>query len=536
MGDINQSRSIRWWPAPAVLILGLLCLAYIWGISGWMQSLRVNGTIFVAIGAVFLLLLWFLFFSRLRLKIRLIGLGGFAGLSLFLFGAVEVREVSGDVMPILAWSWTPKAGEGLADRSVTADGANAADASLGKDYPRFLGAQSAGVVAGIGLARDWQAKPPVEKWRIPVGAAWSGFAVKGGLAVTQEQRGETEMVTCYALASGALIWAHGDPQRFDTTVGGVGPRATPTIAGDKVYSVGALGLLNCLELATGKLIWQKNIAEDNDAEGPRWGYSCSPLVIAAPAVGPNASVGTGGSGPQAAGVLVVVSPGGPGGRSLAAYHAVDGSFAWAGGSAKPGYSSPQLATLAGAEMILIFNNGSVAGHHPGDGRVLWETPWPGDKPSVANPRCLSGDRVLVSAGYGLGAKMYRIVEKDNAFAAEIIYESPRLKAKFANFILRGDYAYGLDDGVLTCIDSATGERVWKKGRYGHGQLLLAGDLLLVQAEGGELHLLEAQPEAHKSLASVPALSGKSWNTFALAGNLLLMRNHKEAVCLELPLE
>jgi len=527
MSDAVESPKIRWWPAAVTLSLFLVGLIILWGLPDVTQAIRANGTLYGGIGVVFLLLLWFLFLSKLVLKIKLIGLGCLAALGLFLYSSVEIREVSGDVLPILAWSWTPRPDEGLANRSVTADGSSKAAATLVNDYPRFLGPHNTGEIQDIHLDRDWAGKPPVEKWRIPVGEAWSGFAVKGGLAVTQEQRGEAEMVTCYALASGELVWAHGDPRRFATTVGGNGPRATPTIAGDKVYSVGALGVLTCLELTTGKLIWQKDLAAEHKAEKPRWGYSSSPLVIAGP---------TAESESQTSGELVVVSPGGSDGQSLVAYHAASGVFAWAGGSARPGYSSPQLVTLAGAEMILIFNDGTVAGHDPADGRVLWEVPWPGGKACVANPRCLPGDRVLVSAGYGRGAKMYQITARDGVFGTEIIYESPRLKAKFANFVLRGDHAYGLDDGVLTCFALASGERVWKKGRYGHGQLLLVGELLLLQSEAGELHLLEAQPDAHKSLGSMPVLSGKSWNSMALAGNYLLMRNHKEAVCLELSLD
>jgi len=531
MHDSDLSLKIRWWPLAVILGLCPLSWAFIWSMSSWTQSVRVFMTIQSCLWTVFLLLLWFLFFSRLPLKIKLIGLASFTALSLFLVSAVEIRGVNGDVLPIRAWSWTPRADEGLASMPVTAEDGNIPEALSENDFPRFLGLHSTGIAADIDLARDWQTQPPQERWRIPVGAAWSGFAVKGGLAVTQEQRGESEMVTCYSLATGELIWAHGDPQRFATTVGGTGPRATPTIAGDKVYTFGALGLLNCLDLATGTLVWQRPVAEENGAEKPLWGYSCSPLVLTGAEMARADEKGV--TRPGAIGALVVVSPGGADGHSLVAYRAEDGAVAWADGSAKPGYSSPELARLAGAEMILIFNNGSVAGHHPGDGRILWEVPWPGDKPCVANPRCLPGDRLLVSAGYGLGSKMYRILKQGQVFTANLVYESPRLKAKFANFIVRDGYAYGLDDGVLTCMDTATGERVWKKGRYGHGQLLLADKTLLVQTEGGELLLLEARPDVPEVLASMPVLSGKSWNTFALAGNLLLMRNHKEAVCLEL---
>ncbi|MDJ0835002.1 MAG: PQQ-binding-like beta-propeller repeat protein [Acidobacteriota bacterium] len=524
MNDEIQSKTAGFRPVLYILGFLLAALGFIWGVIDWtQQSVKWLVSFYAIGGSVFVLLLWFFFFSRLRRKVKAIGLGVLIALGLFVYSAVDIREVDGDVIPILAWSWEPPADEALANRSITAEGRTTRNTRAGGDFPRFLGPDGTGTIENIDPASDWKTRPPREIWRIPVGAAWSGFAVKDGLAVTQEQRGEREMVTCYLLESGELVWAHGDPQRFATTVGGNGPRATPTIADGKVYSLGALGLLNCLDSASGKLLWQKDTAREHGAEKPRWGYSCSPLVIPA-------SESAGGR------TLVVVSPGGPNGRSLAAYDADNGDLVWTGGNAKPGYSSPSLVTLAGSPMILIFNNGSVAGHHPRDGRVLWETPWPGDKPSVANPRVLSGDRVLVSAGYGLGAKMYRVANQDSAFSAETIYETPRLKAKFANFVLYGDHAYGLDDGVLTCVDTADGQRVWKKGRYGHGQLLLTGGYLLVQSEGGGLHILEARPEGHKELGSIQVLGGKSWNTPALAGNRLLMRNHKEAVCLELPLD
>jgi len=522
MVDGPSIKSIRWWPVTVILGLFMGVLIFIWGFSGWMHSLRLNGSIGAGLGTFGLLSLWFFFLSRIRLKIKLWGFAGLFGLVSFLVWAVEIREVSGDVVPIIAWKWTPKPNESLANATVTAKTNDIDGGRDGNEYPRFLGRHSDGTVADFGLARDWSARPPLEKWRIPVGDAWSSFAVQNGLAITQEQRDEMEMVTCYDVETGELVWAHGDPQRFDTVVAGLGPRATPTIAGDKVYTFGALGLLNCLELSTGKLIWQKHTAVENKAEKPRWGYSSSPLVLPANASG--------------TGALVVVSPGGPNGRSLVAYHAETGAFVWSGGNAKPGYSSPQTSRLAGQEMILIFNNGSVAGHHPEDGRVLSEMPWEGDKPCVANPRCLPDDRVLVSAGYGIGSKMYRITRKGDHFSANLLYESRRLKAKFANFIIHGGDAYGLDDGVLTCLDTTTGERVWKKGRFGHGQIMLVGELLLIQAENGELSLLQTHREGYEVLASLPVLNGKSWNTFALAGNLLLMRNHREAVCLALPLK
>ena len=187
MNEVSSS-GVRWRPVPVISGLVLVALGIIWGIGDWTQhSVKILVSAYTLIGGAVLLLLWFLFFSRIRPKIRLVGLGGLTVLGIFLYLAVDVREVSGDVMPILAWSWTPKADEGLANTSVTATEDSRVTASSGHDYPRFLGAESTGIVTNLDLARDWEARPPAEQWRIPVGAAWSGFAVKGDLAVTQEQ-------------------------------------------------------------------------------------------------------------------------------------------------------------------------------------------------------------------------------------------------------------------------------------------------------------------------------------------------------------
>ncbi|HSB60598.1 MAG TPA: PQQ-binding-like beta-propeller repeat protein, partial [Vicinamibacteria bacterium] len=192
--------------------------------------------------------------------------------------------------------------------------------------------------------------------------------------------------------------------------------------------------------------------------------------------------------------------------------------------------------LAGRPQVLIFNRASVAGHDPETGAVLWEQPWPAEQPNVTAPLPLPGDRVLLTASYGIGAKLYEVGRGDDgALAARLLWESPRLKSKFANVVVHGGFVYGLDDGVLTCLDPATGDRRWKGGRYGHGQIVLAGDLLLVQTEEGEAALVEASPDAHRELSRFPVLRGKTWNPPALAGAVLVVRNDQEAAAYELPL-
>ena len=365
------------------------------------------------------------------------------------------------------------------------------------------------------LARDWKAQEPQRLWLQPVGAGWSGFAVVGSRAITQEQRGENEAVVCYDLLSGAPLWSHAYAAHFQSALAGEGPRATPTVAGRRVYTLGSTGILNCLDVETGKLLWSKDIMRDNQAKVNEWGTSCSPLIVDD---------------------LVVVSAGGRENRSLVAYRAATGDFVWGGGTDGAGYSSPCLVSLAGVAQILIFNAGGVSAHDPATGTNLWKYHWPGGHPHVSMPIVLPEDRLLVSSGYGVGSELLKI-QRDSGgqFAATRIWKSNRLKAKFTNLIYRDGYIYGLDDGIMVCLDASSGEQKWKEGRYGHGQEILAGDVLLVTAESGEVLLLDPNPQESRELARFSALKGKTWNPPALAGQYLLVRNDKEAACYRLPL-
>jgi outer membrane protein assembly factor BamB len=347
-----------------------------------------------------------------------------------------------------------------------------------------------------------------------VGEAWSSFAVSGAAAVTQEQRGDQEMVVRYDVETGGQVWTHADQAALLTTVGGRGPRATPTIVDGQVYALGATGILNCLELETGRPVWSHNVVEERGVNVADYGLPSSPLVVDDLVIVQIARVE----------------------RSLVAYHRFDGELVWRADSGKGSYSSPVLATVAGIRQILIVNRSSVAGHAVEDGRLLWQEDWQigGDK--ITPPLLMGPDRLLVSAGYGAGSRLFHLRAEGDGLRVEQIWKSPRLKSKFASMVLHRGTVYGLDDGVLTALDPETGERLWKKGRYGHGQLILVGDLLLIQTEGGAVVLVEASPDAHRELARLEALGGKTWNPPALAGRLLLVRNNREAVCYELPTE
>jgi outer membrane protein assembly factor BamB len=530
----------RLWPAFVIGAALVGWLAFTWLSPDTMRQSRTLRTGAGVILAGILLLLWLLLFSRLRWTHRLLGLAA----SLVVVGSaaslVRIRGVSGDLVPILEPRWSREVPASAAPAPPPEHAPEAAPAkappaapevtALAKvphlatprpaherravDFPQFLGPRRDGTVSGVRLARDWNSRGPRRVWRQRIGEGWSGFALVGDLAITQEQRGGEEHVVAYDLATGQVRWTHTDNARYATVIGGIGPRATPTVADGRVFTMGATGIVNGLELASGRRLWTHQAVEENGATAPQWGKACSPLVV---------------------GNRVVVSAGGPEGRSLVAYDATTGEPAWRAGSDPSSYSSPVLMELAGKPQIVILNLGSLTGHDPETGTVLWQQPWPPGQDSVMTLAQLTSHRLLASAGYGVGSKLYEVqASDDGGMKASLVWESPRLKSKFANVVVHDGYVYGLDDGVMTCLDPAGGERKWKGGRYGHGQILLVEELLLVQTEEGEIVLLEPSPEAPRELARFAALEGKTWNPPALAGTLLAVRNDREAAVYELP--
>jgi outer membrane protein assembly factor BamB len=230
-----------------------------------------------------------------------------------------------------------------------------------------------------------------------------------------------------------------------------------------------------------------------------------------------------------------------------AYDLATGKVRWAAGNRQASYSSPVLATLAGERQIVMVNEKFITAHRVDDGTVLWEYPWVDEADSSATttqPIPLEGDRLFLSKGYGVGSSLLHIVRgTDGKLAAEPLWDPPIkrvMKTKFSNVVVRDGYAYGLDDALLSCIKLETGKVAWKKRRtpeFGHGQLLLVGDVILVLSETGELAAIEATPEKYHELASIPALDSTdtTWNTPAFAPPFLLVRNSREAACYRLPL-
>jgi outer membrane protein assembly factor BamB len=381
------------------------------------------------------------------------------------------------------------------------------------DWPGFRGPERDGIVHGVRIATDWSASPPRELWRRAVGPGWSSFAVSGGFVYTQEQRGADEVVSCYEEATGAPVWTHKDAARFFESNGGPGPRGTPTVSGGRVYTLGATGILNALDARDGRVAWSRAAA--SDAEGtpsmggggtvkvPDWGFSSSPLVVDD---------------------LVVVAMAG----QLVAYDLATGNPRWTGPKGGVSYSSPQLATIGGVAQVLLANGTGLTSVAPADGQLLWEHKWRGFP--IVQP-AITADGVLVAVASDSGTRRLAVAHAASEWTVEPRWTSQALKPYFNDFVVHGGHAYGFDGRILACIDLANGERKWKGGRYGNGQLVLLADqdLLLVLSEDGELALVNATPDRFTEVARAPALQGKTWNHPVLAGDTLLVRNGEEMV-------
>lgn len=414
---------------------------------------------------------------------------------------------------------TPPAEPGAAKTAKGAATAPAEDPGVSEpeitraEWAGFRGALRDGVVRGVRIETDWAKSPPVELWRRPVGPGWSSFAVNGDLVYTQEQRGEDEIVSCYRLSTGEPVWMHGDPVRFYESNGGAGPRGTPAVNAGRVYTVGATGIVNALDAGTGAVLWSRNGAADSGAELPIWGFTSSPLVVDD---------------------LVIVALSG----RLVAYDVVSGNPRWLGPTGGAGYSSPHLMTIGGVAQVLLLRGSRTVSVAPADGTLLWEHSWQ-PSASIVQPALTADGDVLINTADAMGGQGMRrlaVAHTPAGWTVEERWTTRGLKPYFNDFIVHKGHAYGFDGTILASIDIENGERKWKGGRYGTGQLVVlpGQDLLLVLSEEGELALVNATPDKFTEVARFKAIEGKTWNHPALVGDVLLVRNGEEMAAFRMP--
>jgi outer membrane protein assembly factor BamB len=392
--------------------------------------------------------------------------------------------------------------------------ATSAQSTTAPEWPGFRGRDRNSVVNGVRIATDWSASPPKEMWRRAIGPGWSSFAVRGDLLYTQEQRGDEEIVAAYRVSTGAPVWKHRDAARFWESNGGAGPRGTPTLSNGRVYAFGATGILNALDAADGRVVWSRNVAADSERNVPDWGFSSSPLLI---------------------GDLVIVAAEG----KLVAYDVASGSPRWFGPNGGLGYSSPQLTTIDGVPQILLLNGGGATGVAPADGEKLWDQQWSGGAAAapILQPASMENGELLITDGQGGGIRRVAVVNGEGGWTVAERWKTSGLKPLFNDFVVHKGRAFGFDGSILACVDLADGQRCWKGGRYGSGQLVLLPeqDLLLVLSEEGDVALVAAVTDGFREISRFKAIEGKTWNHPVLVGDVLLVRNGEEMAAFKLPL-
>jgi outer membrane protein assembly factor BamB len=375
----------------------------------------------------------------------------------------------------------------------------------------FRGARRDGRYSAGPILTDWNALKPL--WKQPIGGGYASFVGANGHAFTIEQRGSQEVAVAYDVVTGRELWTSGWPGVFIDNRGGPGPRATPAVHDGTVFALGATGELRALDASNGKLRWRTNILDDAGGGNRSFGIAASPLIV---------------------GNTVVTVPGGGGGKTVLAYDRASGRLAWSALDDEPSYASPIHVTLAGVDQIVAVLDNRIVSLSTDRGTLLWESPWPSDGGNHAAQPVVTGDnRIFFSSGSGIRGLALEIARDGERLSARELWRSDLMKNALSSSVYHDGFIYGIDQGILACTDAASGERKWKGGRYGHGQVLFASGHLVITTEEGEVVLVRATPDRHQEIARTPALEGSTMNHPALVDGFLLVRNRAQMAAFDL---
>jgi outer membrane protein assembly factor BamB len=383
----------------------------------------------------------------------------------------------------------------------------------GADWPQFLGPARDGVSGETGLVQSWGEKGPPVLWEKEVGEGFSGPVVVGDRLILFHRVGKEEIVDCLDAANGREKWTFAYPTTYRDALGkGDGPRATPVVSGGKVYTLGAQGVLLCLDLEKGTKVWSRELLKDYKVKPSYFGVGTTPLVE---------------------GNLVLVNVGGKG-AGIVAFNKADGAEVWKATEDDASYSSPVAATIDGVRHVLFLTRAGVVSVDAASGAVRFSKPWRAriDASVNAATPVVVGDQVFVSASYGTGALLAR-VKKDKL--EEIWSNDDTLSCHYDTPVYHDGHLYGFDGreesgAVLRCVELKTGKVKWEKKGFGTGSIIISDGNLILMSENGELVLLGATPDKYDEKAKAGVLTAPVRAYMALANGRLYARDNKKLVC------
>lgn len=377
----------------------------------------------------------------------------------------------------------------------------------GFDWPQWRGPQRNGISLEKDYIAQWPKEGPRRLWAAKVGLGLSSVSVANGKLFTMGNTIDVDRVLCLDAATGKLIWDYKYPCSAADPNGYPGPRCTPTVDGNYVFTVSRNGHLLCLATANGALLWTKSLVNDLGGFVPTWGFAGSPLVE---------------------GNLLILETGAAN-RSVVALDKKTGRVVWATGNLRAGYSSPVAFDLARERAVAVFSAGGLTARAVSTGRILWHHNWPTSYDVNAATPIIFDDKVFISSGYGVGCALLQM----SASAVKLVWQSKAMHNQMNSCVLWRGHLYGFDESQLRCLDVITGAVKWSTPAYGKGSLMLADSRLLLYGERGRLGLAEASPASFHEVAAAQVLGGNStWAPPVLSHGRIYCRSAADLVCFD----
>jgi outer membrane protein assembly factor BamB len=389
-------------------------------------------------------------------------------------------------------------------------------ASAKGDWPQILGPNRNGIYTGPEIVPSFPRTGPPPLWKRDVGAGFAGPSVVGDRLILFHRVNNRETVEAMDANSGKTIWTFDYPTSYRDDFGfDEGPRAPAVIAGGRVFTHGADGLLHGIDLSSGKMLWSVDTRKVFDAPKGYFGVASSPVVDDA---------------------RVLVNVGGTKG-GVVAFDAASGKTLWTATSDEPSYSAPIVADIGGQHTGVFFTRTGLVAVDPATGKVLYQYRWRARQAASVNAATpiVTGDRIFLSASYGTGAVLLQVA---NNSVKPIWSGDESMSNHYSTSVLKDGYLYGFDGRqefgqTLRCVELATGKVMWNVDGFGAGTLLIAGDALVIMRESGELALAPASPKAFRFNARAQLLKGVVRAYPALANGRYYVRNEHQLSAFDL---